>query len=398
MSMRSVVCQEAQLAVTELPDPSPGRGQVLLRVLRCGICGSDLHARRHCDELSTVMEESGYTGFMRSSDPVVFGHEFVGEIADRGPGGGRRLATGTRVVAIPLLRREGKVHPTGLSPQAPGAYSEYVLAEESLVTAVPNGLGTASAAVTEPMAVGLHAVRRSEISKATVAVVIGAGPIGLAVICALKARGVRTVVASDPSARRRELASACGADVVVDPGATSPYQAFHKRGTVRSVAEGGALLMSVMDNLARLPFDWRPVMRAGERLGLGPKGPVIFECVGVPGMIDEIIGSTPFFSRVVVVGVCMGADRIRPAMAINKEIDLRFVLGYTPLEFRDALHMLADGAVDPTPMLTGTVGLDGVDAAFSDLADADTHAKILIDPGLPRPAATAQDPSGVAPD
>jgi threonine dehydrogenase-like Zn-dependent dehydrogenase len=107
---------------------------------------------------------------------------------------------------------------------------------------------------------------------------------------------------------------------------------------------------------------------------------VIFECVGVPGVIDEIIGSAPMYSRVVVVGVCMEPDRIRPGMAINKEIDLRFVLGYTPLEFRDALHLLADGKVDAAPMITGTVGLEGVAGAFDALADPERHAKILIDP------------------
>jgi threonine dehydrogenase-like Zn-dependent dehydrogenase len=67
-------------------------------------------------------------------------------------------------------------------------------------------------------------------------------------------------------------------------------------------------------------------------------------------------------------------------MAINKEIDLRFVFGYTPLEFRDTLHMLADGKVDPRPLITGTVGLEGVGAAFQALADPESHAKILIDP------------------
>jgi threonine dehydrogenase-like Zn-dependent dehydrogenase len=76
----------------------------------------------------------------------------------------------------------------------------------------------------------------------------------------------------------------------------------------------------------------------------------------------------------------MEPDRIRPAMAINKEIDLRFVVGYSPLEFRDTLHMLADGRVDAGPLVTGTVGLEGVDRAFEVLADADEHAKILIDP------------------
>ncbi len=97
-------------------------------------------------------------------------------------------------------------------------------------------------------------------------------------------------------------------------------------------------------------------------------------------MIDQVIAGAPLFSRVVVVGVCMDDDSIRPAMAINKEIDLRFVLAYTPLEYRDTLHMLAEGKVDASPLVTGTVGLDGVERAFEALAAADTHAKILIDP------------------
>jgi len=100
----------------------------------------------------------------------------------------------------------------------------------------------------------------------------------------------------------------------------------------------------------------------------------------VPGIIESIFTGAPLFSRVVVVGVCMGADKVRPSMAINKEIDLRFVLGYTPMEFRDTLHMLADGKVDVTPLVTGTVGLAGVDAAFDALKDAEAYAKILINP------------------
>lgn len=99
-------------------------------------------------------------------------------------------------------------------------------------------------------------------------------------------------------------------------------------------------------------------------------------------MIDSIMTGAPIFSRIVVVGVCMGADQIRPSMAINKEIDLRFVLGYTPLEFRDTLHALADGKLDASAMLTGRVGLDGVESAFVTLGDPEMHAKIVIDPQL----------------
>jgi threonine dehydrogenase-like Zn-dependent dehydrogenase len=100
----------------------------------------------------------------------------------------------------------------------------------------------------------------------------------------------------------------------------------------------------------------------------------------VPGIIDQIVSNAPPLSRVVVVGVCMETDRFRPAMAINKEIDLRFVLGYDPGEFQDTLNMIADGKVDPSPLITGTVGLDGVANAFDALGNPEEHAKILIDP------------------
>ena len=141
------------------------------------------------------------------------------------------------------------------------------------------------------------------------------------------------------------------------------------------------LAVGTVEKLHRLPVGWWHVWRLGERLGVAePKHPVIFECVGVPGVIDQIIDGAPLFSRVVVVGVCVGPDTFTPAMAINKEIDLRFVVGYTPLEFRDTLHMLAEGKVDPSPLVTGSVGLEGVDAAFTALADPERHAKILVDP------------------
>jgi len=134
------------------------------------------------------------------------------------------------------------------------------------------------------------------------------------------------------------------------------------------------------ERLRRLPAAWQ-IYRVVDALGAAkPKHPVVFECVGVPGVIESIVDSAPLFSRVVVVGVCVGEDRFKPAMAINKEIDLRFVIGYTPLEFRDTLHMLAEGEVDPRPLITGEVGLDGVAAAFTALGDPERHAKILIDP------------------
>jgi threonine dehydrogenase-like Zn-dependent dehydrogenase len=379
--MRAVSCKATQLEVVERPTPVPDKGQVLIDVLRCGICGSDLHARHHCDDMAEVARETGYDDFMRSDQEVVLGHEFCGEIVEHGPGRRKALATGTMVVALPLLRRGPGVHAIGLSAAAPGAYAEQLVVQESLTVPVPNGLSPELAALTEPMAVGWHAVRRGDVKKRTVAVVIGCGPIGLSVICLLKAKGVRNVIASDFSAGRRALAVACGADVVVDPAQESPYASAADHGHLVTVPAALDLAVGAMDKLQRLPVPWQHIWRAAEALGATtPKSPVIFECVGVPGVIDQIITSAPLFSRVVVVGVCMGADQIRPAMAINKEIDLRFVLGYTPIEFRDTLHMLADGKINAAPLLTGVVGLEGVESAFAALGDPEAHAKILIDP------------------
>lgn len=379
--MKAVSCVSGELSVIDLPAPRPAAGQLLLDVRRCGICGSDLHAKDHADELTDVMAAVGYDDFMRGDTPVVLGHEFSGEVAERGRGVAKEFKTGTTVVSFPLLRANDGVHLTGLSPLAPGGYAEQVLAEASMTFVVPNGLDIDTAALTEPMAVALHAVRRSEIGRRDTAVVVGCGPVGLAVICHLKAKGVGTIIASDFSPGRRALAARCGAHVVVDPAVDSPYERFDRqKGVITAAPQLYELGVGSMEKLRKLP-GWSHLYRVAESLGAaGPKRPVIFECVGVPGMIDGVLAAAPVQSRVVVVGVCMGEDRFRPTLAIGKEIDLRFVFGYTPLEFRDTLYLLAEGKVDASALVTGTVGLDGVDAAFRALSDPEAHAKVLIDP------------------
>ncbi len=387
--MKAVVCADTALTVEEVEAPRPGPGQLVLDVTRCGICGSDLHSRVHADALADVAAEIGYDGLMRTRDRIVLGHEFSGVVVARGQGS--RIAEGTPVVSFPLLRAGGAVHTTGLSPHAPGGYAEQVLVQDALSLPIPNGLPADLAALNEPMAVALHAVRRGEVSKGQVAIVIGCGPVGLAVVSMLKAQGVRTVIASDYSSGRRALATACGADVVVDPAVESPWSAAGGHGHLDHAPDVFELGVSSVEKLRKIPFvPWQAVWRAADKVGAAtPKHPVVFECVGVPGVIEEIISHAPVYARVVVVGVCMEADRIRPSMAINKEIDLRFVLGYTPLEFSDTLQLLGDGKVDPTPLVTGVVGLDGVAGAFTALADPETHAKILIDP---RSSATEPQP------
>jgi threonine dehydrogenase-like Zn-dependent dehydrogenase len=110
---------------------------------------------------------------------------------------------------------------------------------------------------------------------------------------------------------------------------------------------------------------------------------VVFEAVGTPGMLDRVMFDAPSHARIVVAGVCMEPDTIRPLIGIVKEINLQFVFGYDPAEFADTLRAIADGEIDVAPMMTGTVGLDGVADAFRVLADPERHVKILVEPGAP---------------
>ena len=185
--MKAVVCQNTALRVEDLPEPVPGPGQVLVRVERCGICGSDLHMRHHCDHLKGLLGKVGADRIVpSSSDPFVLGHEFCCEVLDYGPGSKRKIKTGSRVVSQPMLRVGSEIHIAGLSPIATGGFAERMLLQESALVPVPNGLSADMAALTEPMAVALHAVRRGEITHKDVAIVIGCGPVGLAVICLIK--------------------------------------------------------------------------------------------------------------------------------------------------------------------------------------------------------------------
>ncbi|TWG90099.1 threonine dehydrogenase-like Zn-dependent dehydrogenase [Nocardioides sp. J9] len=381
--MRAVVCHQSRLTVEDVPDLRPAQGQLLLDVERAGICGSDLHARTSCDETADDAAALGYEDFMRSTDRVVMGHEFVGTVAEHGPGTRRSaFPAGARVVALPVLRTPDGVHLTGLSAKAPGGYAEQVLVDAAMTMRVPDGLEADAAALTEPMAVALHAVRRGQVGAHDTAVVVGCGPIGLAVIAMLKATGVRHVIASDFSPARRELAAQMGADVVVDPATESPWSSFAD--SRRYLTEAIALAevgLDAMDKLRAVPLlPWAHVLRAADKVGATPRGPVVFECVGLPGMIEHVVAHAPLLTRVVVVGVCMGQDSFRPSMAINKEVDLRFVFAYDPSEFHQSLQWIASGKLDVRPLVTGTVGLDGVANAFDDLADPERHAKILVDP------------------
>ena len=358
--MRATVMRQKKLVVTDLPVPEPGPGEVLVKTLACGICGSDLHALKHAEKLVEGARRSGGPFIMDLSRDIIMGHEFCAEVVDHGPQTSKSLKVGSRVCSMPVLIRPSGVETVGYSNDNPGGYGEYMRLTEALLLEVPNGLSTERAALTEPMAVGVHAVEKARLDKNDVPLVIGCGPVGLAVIAALRTKNARPIVAADFSKRRRELAVAVGADVVVDPAEKSPYENWKE--------------MAVWSDPSQAPAlpPWMP----------GPplRPAVIFECVGVPGVIDNIMTSAPPGARIVVAGVCMERDAIEPMFGINKELNIQFVLGYTPEEFAATLYHIADGTIPVDPLITGKVGVEGVAAAFEDLASPERHAKILVEP------------------
>lgn len=342
--MRAAVMRDKQIVVDTVPDPEPGPGQVLVRTLACGICGSDLHALQHGEQMAAATREAGgdQTADFDPSRDMVMGHEFCAEILDFGPSTLRHRKVGERVCSMPVLFHSAGVSGIGYSNQFPGGYGELMVLSEPMLIPVPDGLVTDQAALTEPMAVGIHAVAKAQAGPRDAILVVGCGPVGLAVIAGLKLAGIGPVVASDFSPKRRALAETLGADVVVDPGAEDVAAAFSRTA--------------------------------------GSKQAVIFECVGVPGVIDQVMRDAPRGARIVVAGVCMEPDRIRPMFGIHKELSIQFVLGYTPEEFARSLEALAEGAIPGESLITGRVDIDGVAGAFETLGDPEAHAKILVVP------------------
>lgn len=337
--MRAAVFRSGGLRVAEVPEPVPAAGQVLVKTRCCGICGSDLHYAKHAPHMVELSKRiPGRTPLDLSRD-VVFGHEFCGEVLDYGPGAARKLKAGTLVCSMPVMPLPDGPRTVGYANDFPGGFGERMVLAEPLLLEVPNGLSADHAALTEPLAVGIHAVEKADLKDGDQPLVVGCGPVGLAVIVGLRLKGLHPIVAADFSPKRRELAAKMGADIVIDPKKGSPY--------------------------AKLA--------AGKRA-------VIFECVGVPGLLQQVFEAAPRDARVVVAGVCMEPDRIEPLFGIVKELSVQFVLGYTPEEFARCLRLLAEGQVEADALITGKVGLDGVQGAFEELANPERHTKILVEP------------------
>lgn len=340
--MRAAVFKEVgkPLVVEAFDDPKPGPRDLILKVRACGICGSDLH-----------MSEAGT--MMPLPSGAVMGHEFSGEVVAIGSALKGEWKEGARVAGFPYLccgdsspcvnvgygaAACAKGVPIGLGVQ-PGAYAEYVRIGSSTAHRLPDVVSFEEGALVEPLAVGLHAVELGKVTRGETVLIIGAGPVGLAVALWAKFSGARHIIVSERAPARIKMAATFGATDVIDPGQP---------------------LTSQVEKIA----------------GKGPD--VIFECVGNPGMLNEAFLAAPRRGRIVVAGVCQGMDQIMPLVGIMKELNVQFVLGYTAQEFAFVIDMIAKDRIEAAAMITDRITLDALPEAFEALRKPSSQCKVMV--------------------
>jgi (R,R)-butanediol dehydrogenase/meso-butanediol dehydrogenase/diacetyl reductase len=324
----AVLGNRGGMRVEQVSDPAPHRGQLVIQVAACGICGSDLKAR-------SAMPHG-----------TVMGHEFCGEVVAVGQDVGHPWRVGTSAAVLPVLScgvcswcQTGEVahcesaRLIGLGG-SPGGFAEFVAVSADHSFVLPEELPPSLGALVEPFAVGLHTARVGAIGHGDAVLVIGAGPVGLTTAKWAQVLGARDVVISDPVAARRELGATFGATGVLDP--------------------------------------------ATDELGDGYD--VVIDCVGKPGLLDRCVAATRTKGRVVVAGVCIEPDAYLPATALMKELTVAFSVYYRPDEFRSVIDAFVTGQIDPSPLVTRRVPLDQVDGAFDALTGSVVDSKILVDP------------------
>lgn len=368
--MRAAVLRNGEIIVGDLPEPVPGPGQVLVKTLACGICGSELRARREAHRAMPLMKHVPWRKGMDWTQDIAFGHEFCGEILAYGPACARRFKPGTRVASVPYMLIDGQADHIGFSSEIVGGYAERMLLSEELLIEVPDHLASIHATYAEPLSVGLRAAAQANMRGGEVPLVIGCGPVGLAVVIALKRLRKQLefgpIIAVDFQARRRELAQMLGADFVVDPALVSPYRIWELHAVEPMVC-------LTPEQRGKLP----PALRRQLR---GYRPAVIFECVGEAGVIQKIYEGAAQAARIIFVGVCIETDQVEHVIATNKELELKYVLGFRRPEYETAFALLADGEVDAAPIVTGTVGLGEVARTFETLTAPSDHVKIVIEP------------------
>jgi threonine dehydrogenase-like Zn-dependent dehydrogenase len=341
--MRAVVLRGGRLEVRETADPVPGARELLVRVLSTAICASDVHYMDHPDQ--AIDDPTGMSAYDADLD-IVMGHEFVGEVVAHGPECSNQFPVGTRVTSMPMLLTPSGMRIIGQHPDAPGSFGELMVLSEDLTRVVPDGVPSDAVALVDAFAVGEYYVRSSGIAAGELPLVVGAGAIGLSAVAALAHRSIEPIVVSDYRAERRTLAREFGAHVLVDPAEQAPFDA------------------------------WRDAAR--DREVTSP--PVVFECVGAPGLVQQLVESCEMWTRIYVAGAWYTADTINCTDAARKGVTLQFGGGPLPDDWYGTLDAVCDGRLDPLPSVGRVIGLDEVPAALDQARAAQGPPRIVVHP------------------
>jgi (R,R)-butanediol dehydrogenase/meso-butanediol dehydrogenase/diacetyl reductase len=334
--MRAAIMQglHKPLTVENVDDPTPQAGEVVVKVGRCGICGSDLH----------MTEDPAY-GMGAGS---ILGHEFAGEVVALGKGV-EGLRTGDLVSVIPLQScgqcascKAGEVAwCDGFGLQG-GGYAEYAVTKPNQCIRLPQSASLADGAIIEPLAVALHGVNMSGLKASDKVLILGAGPIGLAVAFWARRKGAAEVVIQDLATHQQERALAMGATgFAVDPA---------------------------------------DPIGCAERL-LGGKADIVFECVGVPGLIEQAVSQVRKRGTILLLGLCTRPDTFNSFAMLSKEVRLITSAFFTRQEYEEALDALDAGAAAPRLLVTDTISLGDTPARFEALRKRTHDCKVLINPG-----------------
>lgn len=342
--MRAAVMRGGDIEIEDWPDPVPGAGQVLIAPHATGICGSDLHLRQVLADLAQLQPPA---------IPIVPGHEVAGEVVAVGPGTPTDLAPGDLVAGLPFTDHAGAPEGIGLSPTFSGGLADLTLFDAIRTFRLPDRVDARLGALCEPVAVAVHAFARAT-ERGPIAV-IGAGPIGAAIIAVAVIAGRGPIVAVDPSGSRREIAGKMGADAVHEPGAA---------------------LVDLLAEVGYRPSPMSPVLD-GE-----PTSATVFECVGRPEVIQSILEGAPPHSRVVLAGACSQPVQMNPLPLTMAEVTVETSFAYRPDEFRRAIGHVADRPHLFAQLITSDRPLDATPAAFDDLASDPRELKILIRPAM----------------
>ena len=320
------------LEVQTLADPTPGPKDVIVKVGRCGICGSDLH-----------ISEDPIFGVPAG---VVLGHEYSGEVVEVGREVSR-VKVGDRLAVFPLETcgecgpcRSGQ--PAWCEKQMTvggGGYGQFSKVAEHQCVRMPDGVSLDDGALVEPMAVGLHAVNVSGLFSGARVLVVGAGPIGLAVVFWARRMGAGKIACTASSTRRAEMAVDLGASVFVPPSDT------------------------MIEDVNR---------------ALGGAPEIVFECVGKPGLIQRCIDHAHTRGTVVVAGLCTTPDQINPFWLINKEVRVQPSAFYDLRDFQTTLDLFESGVTVPQEMITDHVSLEAMPEAFEALKQRTHQCKVMV--------------------